>query len=69
MTTRKLSERQVAVLKALYDHGRYPDAWFWQNRSTTVSILNGLVKRGLVKINELDHYILTPAGREQVTNR
>lgn len=47
MTT-KLGARQESVLKALKDHGVYPGVWEYGTRSETVSILDSLVKRGLV---------------------
>lgn len=45
--TRPLGARQEAVLDALIRHRTYPGGWYWDNHSTTVEILDSLVKRGL----------------------
>lgn len=48
-----LGERQKACLDALKRHGQYPGGWCWVNHSTTVAILESLVKRGLVTYEDV----------------
>lgn len=50
---RKLGENQQACLDALKRHGQYPGGWVWENHSTTVSILESLVRRGLVTYKDI----------------
>jgi DNA-binding PadR family transcriptional regulator len=73
--TRKLGERQGAVLRCLRDIGLYPGGgWYYANHSTTVAILDSLVKRGLVEREQHERrtgglatsYRITDAGREAV---
>lgn len=45
---RSMGKNQRNVLRALRDHRVWPGGWIWENRSTTVKILDSLVKRGLV---------------------
>lgn len=44
----RLGKIQTSVLTALLDYGAYPSGWQWVNHSTTVRVLESLVKRGLV---------------------
>jgi DNA-binding PadR family transcriptional regulator len=71
-TTSKLGERQRGVLRSL-EREPYPGGWYWQNHSTTVSILDSLVKRGLVDYTPPlpgrgrgARYRINDAGREAV---
>lgn len=52
--TRPLGENQQHVLDALKRHGSFYAGcgWVWGNYSTTVRILDSLVKRGLVSRTE-----------------
>jgi DNA-binding PadR family transcriptional regulator len=67
-----LGANQRGVLRAVVEYGTWPGAWVWKNPSTTVSILNSLVRRDLVehKPSESPHhpgtYRATDAGRELV---
>jgi hypothetical protein len=51
MTGRPLGENQAYALRCLAEHNAgtwYPGAgWIWGNRSTTVRLLDSLVRRGL----------------------
>ncbi len=67
---RKLGDNQIGVLRALVEKGSYPGGWEWENRSTTVRILESLVKRGFVETYEVEawyqkvtYYRITDAGR------
>lgn len=68
---RKLGNNQIGVLRGLYQNGPYPGSWRWENHSTTVRILNGLVTRGFVETYEVantrgpstTHYRITEHGR------
>lgn len=75
--SRALGSNQVQALRCLADHNNgtwYPDAgWVWGNTSTTVRLLDSLVKRGLAtkemrrykRIPEdYPFYEITEAGRE-----
>lgn len=51
----KLTENQWFVMNALTRHGRfsrYDGGWVWDNYSTTVRMLDALVKRGLVAVEQ-----------------
>lgn len=50
--TRDLGPRQLQVLRALVREGVYPGGWYYGNHSTTVTVLDSLVKRGLVRTEE-----------------
>ena len=63
---RKLGKNQEGVLKALHDHGNYHPTrlcgWRWSTEADTKRILDTLVKRGLVTINDEGYYI--PVDKE-----
>ena len=65
---RPLGDNQRHVLKALRTHGTYFKGcgWIWTSPSATKTILDSLVKRGLVEVNLGQHvrwvYKLTEAG-------
>jgi hypothetical protein len=48
------------------DRGYPNGGWCWDNHSTTVRLLDSLVRRGLVQ-NVRGNYTLTAAGREHIT--
>lgn len=58
----------MEALRALVRHGgSWPGGWKWTNESTTVRLLNSLVKRGLATVSDSGHgdrYTVTDAGRE-----
>jgi hypothetical protein len=45
---RPLGETQVAVLRSLREHGKYPGGWVWNTPSGTVQVLEALWARCLV---------------------
>lgn len=47
-TNRKLGTNQEMALRSLRDHGPYPGSWYLDNDSSTVRVLESLVRRGLV---------------------
>lgn len=47
--TRPLGKNQEACLRALRDTGSFPGGWVWDNTSTTVRILESLVRLGLAR--------------------
>lgn len=49
---RKLGANQRGVLSALVVHGNWPSGWIWENRSSTVNLLESLAKRGIVEVTE-----------------
>lgn len=66
-----LGVNQIEVLRSLDDHSSWPGGWIWGSASLTRKILNSLVRRDLVKIEQLpslytgdpyDRYTLTPEG-------
>ncbi len=46
-----LGKNQRTTLKSLAYHGSWPGGWVWENTSSTVRILDSLVKRGLVDMD------------------
>lgn len=74
--TKRLGENQKHILKGLADGRLTGTSWVWQNRSTTLRLMRGLVSRGLVKATEYPpkngvgnpHYSwdLTEAGQKWV---
>lgn len=53
-TTRPLGERQQMVLDLLEKGRSYPGGgWTWGNRSTTIQILDSLVRRGLAQTEQV----------------
>lgn len=66
-----MGRNQRDVLRALARHGgSWPGGWYWTNASTTVKILNSLVKRGLVSVHgrvetnrSYDEYRITDNGK------
>lgn len=76
MTTRPLGENQVHALRALVEHSGWRPGcgWIWANRSTTVRLLDSLVRRGLAVRTDVPdrhvpsrtnpHYEPTQQGRE-----
>lgn len=72
-----LGANQRGVLDSLRDHGQYPGGgWVWGNHSTTVKILDSLVKRGLVATDAVTpsrgdvftRYTLSPEVRAALTD-
>lgn len=74
---RPLGDNQRHALKALAEHNGgvwYPGAgWVWANVSTTVRLLDSLVRRGLATKeirqhrrtkNDYPYYTITDAGRQ-----
>ena len=63
---RPLGEVQRHCLIALREHGNWHptgwSGWYWDNCSGTKRILNSLVKRNLVEIDEKGFYKLTEEG-------
>jgi len=59
---RKLGENQIGVLEALKSHGAWKGngggGWIWENLSVTKRIMESLVKRGLVEMDEEGWYSL-----------
>jgi DNA-binding PadR family transcriptional regulator len=55
----KLGTRQKGVLSAMQRFKQWPSGWIWENRSTTIEILDSLVKHGLVEKKDVE----TPQGR------
>lgn len=56
--SKPMGENQVGCLRALRDSGVFPGRWAWENRSTTVRILDSLVRRGFAETYEVpDHYL------------
>lgn len=51
--TRPLGENQKMALDSLRRHGPWPGGWYITNTSTTVRILESLVRRGLVTKHEV----------------
>lgn len=78
MTGRTLGDRQRAVLSELARHGRWEPGggWIWNTYSETRRILDSLVRRGLVAVDERSThrggsysvYTLTDEGRTEVTS-
>jgi len=76
---KKLGTNQEAILRSLVSYSSttppcqapdrtYPGGgWCWDNHSTTVRLLDSLVRRGLVEKSDRDVYRLTPAGRDHIT--
>jgi hypothetical protein len=72
---RPLGGNQKSILRSLvYDYmpgssdRPYPGGgWVWDNHSTTVRLLESLVRRGLVMKDNCDQYRLTAEGRDVVT--
>lgn len=67
-----LGDTQLAVLKSL-SREPYPGSWYWANRSTTIRVLDSLVKRGLASKTRAnaatigyDRYRITDAGRKAI---
>ena len=64
---RKLGEIQVNVLNALSEHGDWHPTkicgWTWDNDSHTKKVLDSLVNRELVEINEEGFYTLVWKGK------
>lgn len=68
---RPMGDNQIGVLRALYERP-YPGGWCWDNHSTTVRILNSLVRRGYAETFEaqgryqnkpITHYRITANGK------
>lgn len=80
VTTRPLGENQRSVLFAMSRHNSYyrGGGWHWLDHSSTVRILDTLVKRGLVKVQDrtidpltrktyvTQEWVLTAAGQTMV---
>jgi DNA-binding MarR family transcriptional regulator len=81
MANRPMGENQEYALKALAEHNGgtwYPGAgWVWTNVSTTVRLLDSLVRRGLVekttrtrrvgtRPESYPFYSITEAGRNEI---
>lgn len=72
--TKRLGENQKHILKGLADGRLNGTGWVWQNRSTTLRLMKGLVRRGLVseQVTELSgdrksySWNLTEAGQKWV---
>lgn len=66
----KIGKTQLNILESIdYHKGWYPSCgWIWDNSSSTEKILNSLVRRGLVDLNEdvrrRRRYTLNAAGKE-----
>ncbi len=45
----RLGENQESVIFSLQHHGSWPGGWCFQNRSTTIRILESLVRKGCVE--------------------
>jgi hypothetical protein len=65
---RKLGDVQRECLIALQEHGDWHPSgwsgWVWDNRFHTKKVLDSLVKRNLVEINEKGFYCLTQEGKK-----
>lgn len=70
MANRPLGSTQKSFMKCMRKHKFWSAncGWYWRNWSTTVSLLNGLIKRGLVRITDRDGkdplYELTEKGKK-----
>lgn len=70
MTNWKLGSNQRDVLRSLREHSGWPGGWYWGSQSLTIRILDGLVKRSLVRKIDVampgmpTRYEITDAGRE-----
>jgi len=79
---RPLGENQWYVLKSLAENGPYPGGWMWTNHSTTIRLLDSLVRRGLATRTEktrtigsgprapqepYGYYEISQAGREELS--
>lgn len=70
-----LGDTQVAVLRSLArEHGSWHPGcgWVWKNRSTTIRILDSLVRRGLVTRTQRSYgpqYLITDTGHAEVRKR
>lgn len=82
MAGRPLGENQRWALRSLAEHNEgtwYPGAgWVWSNRSTTVRLLDSLVRRGLATRVERTHrrtresypfYEITQEGRREAAEK
>ena len=59
---RPLGKNQRLALRAMLEHGGWPGTgWIWDNSSSTVRILDSLVRRGLVVRYQTP--VLTHAGK------
>ncbi len=58
LSTRPLGDTQLAVLRSLKDHGKWPGGWVWGTESQTLRALEALAQRCLVDRVETDdrHY-------------
>jgi hypothetical protein len=64
-TERPLGRRQISVLNALRRHGRWPGGWYWRSHSVTETVLESLVRRGLVRKDDFKGAaVYYPARRE-----
>ena len=78
MANRKLGETQRRVLKSISYHGGWDAAgrcgWLWDTNSGTLRIVESLVRRGLVTLEQQTGkrrytcYVLTDAGLEVVSS-
>lgn len=64
--SRTMGPSQIQALQCLVSHGAYPGGWIWDNHSTTVRLLESLVKRGFVERNVPE---VTAANRDHVVYR
>lgn len=71
--SQNMGQNQIGCLRALAEKGPYPGMWYWVNHSTTVQIMNSLIRRGFVEAYEVPdsrlpgrtvtHYWITENGR------
>jgi len=54
--TPPLGKNQVAILQSLRRHGYWQKnaGWIWDTKSGTQKLMDGLVARGLVKVEKTD---------------
>lgn len=75
--SQNIGPNQIGCLRALRDSGVFPGRWHWENASTTVRILDSLVRRGQAETYEvpnrylpgqtITHYRITDTGRAALT--
>jgi DNA-binding PadR family transcriptional regulator len=51
-----MGDNQIGVLRTLEEYGPYPGRWIWGNHSTTIRILDSLVRRGFVEPYPVHRY-------------
>lgn len=49
LSTRKLGDTQLSVLKSLHEHGGWPGGWVWNTDAGTARIIESLYQRCLVE--------------------